>query len=172
MSKLFVALLAFSTVPLAVGHKGFNSLNPFLNNPKIKLLSNPAVQDAYPRAHVNYSDLLKALAKLQEPIAVEKVKEVLKEQAPKFFQRVEAAGVAFAQIRDSITIPEAKSFVAQAGEILEKYYFVGLPINELATEGEALHKLYDGLTDETKKVVVEKLQEAAGLVEQTLYEVY
>ncbi|KAH7718446.1 hypothetical protein AAVH_14129 [Aphelenchoides avenae] len=140
MSKLFVAVLAFSTVSLAVGHQGF-SLGPFLDNPKIKLLSNPG-----------------------------KVKEVLKEHAPKLYQRVEAAEAAFAQIRDRIGRPDQKNFVAKVGEVIEKYYLVGLHINEQAKEGEELQKLYDGLADVAKDQVAEEIGGGGGkAVEEALY---
>ncbi|KAH7711144.1 hypothetical protein AAVH_21556 [Aphelenchoides avenae] len=162
MLKLFVAALAFSTVARAVGHQGFSSLSAFLDNPKIKLLSNPAVKDAYPGNNTNYDILLKALAAVQEPITVEKVKEVLKEHAPELYIRVGAAEKAFAKVRDSIGDAGAKNFVAKVGQLIEKYYLVGLK--------EELHKLYDGLNDEAKKMVAEKLKEAAEAVEKALYE--
>ncbi|KAH7687800.1 hypothetical protein AAVH_40647, partial [Aphelenchoides avenae] len=113
MSKLFLAVLALSTVSLAVGHQGFNRLSSFLDNPKIKLLSNPGVKGAYPGDNTNYDDLLKALAAVQEPITVEKVKAVLKEHAPKLYHRVEAAEAAFAKVRDSIGDKAEKNFVAK-----------------------------------------------------------
>ncbi|KAH7707668.1 hypothetical protein AAVH_25084 [Aphelenchoides avenae] len=169
MSKLFVVILAFSAVSLSVGHEALG-LDAFLNNPKIKLLSNPAVQGAYPGTNdTNYDDLLKALVAVQEPITVEKVKEVLRKHALKLYLRVTYAEDAFAVVCDSITNPDAKNFVAKVGVLIEKYYLVGLLINEQAKEGEELHKLYNGLSDEDKKVVGEKLQEAAKAVEQALY---
>ncbi|KAH7706191.1 hypothetical protein AAVH_26584 [Aphelenchoides avenae] len=169
MSKLFIVVLAFSTVSMAVGHQGFSSLSGFLDNPKIKLLSNPAVKDAYPDGETNYDDLLKALAAVQAPITVEKVKEVLRKHALALYYRVTGAEIAFAEVRDSIGNADAKNFVAKVGELIDKYYLVGLLINEQAKEGEALHKLYDGLNDEAKKVVGEKLKEAAEAVEKALY---
>ncbi|KAH7705128.1 hypothetical protein AAVH_27678 [Aphelenchoides avenae] len=168
MSKLFVAVLAFSTVSLAVGHQRL-SLGSFLNNSKIKLLSNPGVKGAYPGDDTDYDDLLKALAAVQEPVTLEKVKEVLKEHAPKLYQRVEAAEAAFAQIRDRIGRPDQKDFVAKVGEFIEKYYLVGLHINEQAKEGEELQKLYDGLADVGKEQVAEEIKEAAEAVEKALY---
>ncbi|KAH7706193.1 hypothetical protein AAVH_26586 [Aphelenchoides avenae] len=169
MSKLFVAFLALSTVALSVGHEAVG-LDAFLNNPKIKLLSNPDVQGAYPGTNdTNYDDLLKALAAVQEPVTVEKVKEVLRAHALKLYLRVTYAEDAFAVVSDSITNPDAKNFVAKVGVLIEKYYLVGLLINEQAKEGEALHQLYDGLNDEAKKLVGEKLKEAAKAVEQALY---
>ncbi|KAH7703527.1 hypothetical protein AAVH_29301 [Aphelenchoides avenae] len=80
MPKLFLAVLAFSTLSLAVGHVSLG-LDFFVNNPKIKLLSNPAVKDAYPNDDTDYDGLLKALAALQAPITVEKVKELVQRQA-------------------------------------------------------------------------------------------
>src|SRR5687767_8131755 len=105
MSKLFVGVLALSTVSMAVGHQGF-SLDIFLNNPKIKLLSNPGVKGAYPGTDdTNYDDLLKALAAVQEPVTVEKVKDVLRAHALKLYLRVTYAEDAFAVVCDSITNP-------------------------------------------------------------------
>ncbi|KAH7707669.1 hypothetical protein AAVH_25085 [Aphelenchoides avenae] len=104
MSKLFVAVLAFSTVSLAVGHRkqGYQGvrLDLFLDNPKIKLLANPSVQGAYPGDDTDYSSVVDALAALPEPVTVERVKEVLRERAPKLYRRVQAAVESFDRIRD------------------------------------------------------------------------
>lgn len=100
MSKLFLAVLAFSSVALANGHQGF-SLDVFLKNPRIKLLSNPSVHSAYPGGGTSYDDLLKAFAAL-EYVTAEKVKDVLREHAPALYNRVEAARHSFAKVRDSI----------------------------------------------------------------------
>ncbi|KAH7706188.1 hypothetical protein AAVH_26581 [Aphelenchoides avenae] len=110
MSKLFLTVLAFSTVSLAVGHVSLG-LDFFVNNPKIKLLSNPAVKDAYPNDDTDYDGLLKALAAFQAPITVEKVKEVLKAHAPKLAKRVQNGEDGFNKVINSVQDPKAKEFL-------------------------------------------------------------
>ncbi|KAH7706192.1 hypothetical protein AAVH_26585 [Aphelenchoides avenae] len=156
MSKLFVAVVAFS---ICVAD----------HNPKIKLLSNPGVKGAYSGDDTNYDDLLKPLAAVQDLVTVHRVKESPKEHAPKLFQRVEAAEAAFKGVVAGDDNIAAKDFVRKVGGFIEKYYLVGLLINEKAKEGEKLHKLYDELNDWGKKVVGEKLKEAAEAVEKALY---
>ncbi|KAH7684693.1 hypothetical protein AAVH_40799, partial [Aphelenchoides avenae] len=100
MSKLFLAVLAFSSVSLAVGHEDL-SLGFFVNNPKIKLLSNPAAL---------------AALRLEEPNgyrAVEQVKEVLKEHAPTLYLRVEKAKVAFENVIHSLPASKSTDFLNQ-----------------------------------------------------------
>ncbi|KAH7695017.1 hypothetical protein AAVH_37930, partial [Aphelenchoides avenae] len=94
------------------------SLDVFLNNPKIRLLSNPGVNSVYPGDDTDYDSLSKALAVLQDPITVQKVKEVLKDHARALSYLVEDAETAFAKVRDSIgnAAPyksEANNFVTQ-----------------------------------------------------------
>ncbi|KAH7718448.1 hypothetical protein AAVH_14131 [Aphelenchoides avenae] len=169
MSKLFAAVLAFSTVSLAVGHEDL-SLGFFVNNPKIKLLSNPAVKDAYPNDDTDYDGLLKALAALQAPITVEKVKDVLKQHAPKLAKRVQNGEDGFKKVISSVPDPKAKEFLNAYLDAIEKYYLVGLSIAEQAKETEHLLQLANGLSDEEKKVVGEKLKEAFEAVVKALYD--
>ncbi|KAH7703529.1 hypothetical protein AAVH_29303 [Aphelenchoides avenae] len=169
MSKLLVAVIAFSTVSLAVGHEDL-SLGLFVNNPKIKLLSNPAVKDAYPNDDTDYDGLLKALAALQAPITVDKVEQVLKKHAPKLAKRVQNGEDGFKKVIDSVQYPAAKHFLIMYRDAIEDYYLVGLPINEQAKDTKNLIQLANGLNDEEKKVVAEKLKEAFDAVVKALYD--
>ncbi|KAH7697240.1 hypothetical protein AAVH_35678, partial [Aphelenchoides avenae] len=117
MSKLFVAFLALSTVSLAVGNQGAGgyhgiAVDAFVKNAKIKQLSDPNVVGAYPGDDTNIDDLYKAIAALQV-VTVLRVKQVLKEHAPKLFQRVKAAEEAFLKVRNSIDDPEVKNVLDQ-----------------------------------------------------------
>ncbi|KAH7712487.1 hypothetical protein AAVH_20172 [Aphelenchoides avenae] len=162
MSKLFLTVLAFSTVSLAVGHVSLG-LDFFVNNPKIKLLSNPAVKDAYPNDDTDYDGLLKALAAFQAPITVEKVKEVLKAHAPKLAKRVQNGEDGFNKVINSVQDPKAKEFLNAYLDAIEKYYPQG-------KETEHLLQLANGLSAEEQKVVAEKLKEAFEAVVKALYD--
>ncbi|KAH7699616.1 hypothetical protein AAVH_33278 [Aphelenchoides avenae] len=153
MSKLFLAVLAFSTVSLTVGHEDL-SLGLF---------------DAYPNDDTDYDGLLKALAALQAPITVEKVKEVLKKHAPKLAKRVQNGEDGFKKVIDSVQDP-AKHFLIMYRDAIEDYYLVGLPINEQAKDTENLLELANALSDGEKKVVAEKLKEAFDAVVKALYD--
>ncbi|KAH7718456.1 hypothetical protein AAVH_14139 [Aphelenchoides avenae] len=149
MSKLFLTVIAFSTMSICFP---------------------PGRQGAYPGDDTKRDELYKAIEALQEPITVEKVKEVLKEHAPQLFQRIEAAEAAYAKVRDSIVNPNVKDFVAQVKPSTSRsaspeVHVVGLLINEQANEVEGLHKLYDALKDEAKKLVGFELNVAARAVE-------
>ncbi|KAH7699057.1 hypothetical protein AAVH_33842, partial [Aphelenchoides avenae] len=109
MSKVFIAVLALSTASLAVGYP----LGLFPNNQKTVLQSNTADKGAFPGDDTNYEDLRKAYAAIKQPITVAKVKEVLKEHAPKLYLRVEAAEKAFAKVRDSVKNVEVKGLLTQ-----------------------------------------------------------
>ncbi|KAH7705127.1 hypothetical protein AAVH_27677 [Aphelenchoides avenae] len=174
MSKLIVAVLAFSSVSLAVGHEDL-SLGVFVNNPKIKRLSDPAVKNAYPGDEIDYDGLLKAVAALQLEKqygyrAVEQVKEVLKEHDPTLYQRVENAREAFAKVVYSFPASKATDFLNQYLGDIEEYYLVGLSIAEQARETEDLIERANRLSDEEKKVVAEKLKEAFDAVVKALYD--
>ncbi|KAH7695370.1 hypothetical protein AAVH_37572 [Aphelenchoides avenae] len=87
MSKLFVAVLAFSTASLAVGYQA-PSLGLFA--------SNSGLNDSFPG--FGNETLLNAFAALQKPVTVAKVKEVYKEQVPAFYRAIEAAEAAFDKV--------------------------------------------------------------------------
>ncbi|KAH7698711.1 hypothetical protein AAVH_34194, partial [Aphelenchoides avenae] len=165
MSKFFVAVLAFSTVSLALGYEG-PSLGLFLSNPKIKVLASvsPDTKELYPGDDTNYANLLKALAALQKPLGSEKVKEVLKEHAPSLYRRVLAGEAAYDKVRDSVQNEEAKGYLNKYRYIVEKYLLVGLEIDEKAKQTERLPNDFNTLNAEAKKVVAEKLKEAAEAV--------
>lgn len=112
MWKLVVATLALSTACLALPPWRGASLGDFS---KIKSLSSFSLgaKELYPGDNTDGEAILHALAAIQDPVTLEKVKNVLKEHAAKLYERVVAAEAAFAKVRDSVGNSEAKALLTQ-----------------------------------------------------------
>ncbi|KAH7706189.1 hypothetical protein AAVH_26582 [Aphelenchoides avenae] len=160
MSKLFVAVLAFSTASLALGYQS-PSLGYFASNPSIK--------DAFPG--FGNESLLNAFAALQKPVTVAKVKDVYKEHVPALYRAIEAAEAAFGKVLNGDrALPagygKATHFLKQVGAQVEKDLLVGSEIDERSKEGLRLLKAFKAFDARTQKVIGEKYEKAVEAVKK------